>query len=229
MSSCGPLSCFHTGTKTNRKGRILLTTRFLDLVDEGLCIAPLSCATVDLVEAQEESDNPFKTAHWDGILGQIAQSIARDIFQTRITTKRPILEVQEVRIVNGRVLRKPENGRSGEWSFDPANPYVIKIKEKIVQIFQKKYNFTKDQIEILDSLKNNKSLLIEEFTSIVDWNEYIIDEKIKIILNKLDLKFKQLGQPLRLILSGSSDGPSISKLMEIIGKDQSLEKLKHNW
>ena len=106
---------------------------------------------------------------------------------------------------------------------------ILEIKEKIVQIFHKKYNFTKDQIEILDSLKNNKSLLIEEFTSIVDWNEYIIDEKIKIILNKLDLKFKQLGQPLRLILSGSSDGPSISKLMEIIGKDQSLEKLKHNW
>ena len=106
---------------------------------------------------------------------------------------------------------------------------ILEIKEKIVQIFHKKYNFTKDQIEILDSLKNNKSLLIEEFSSIVDWNEYIIDEKIKIILNKLDLKFKQLGQPLRLIISGSSDGPSISKLMEIIGKDQSLEKLKHNW
>lgn len=106
---------------------------------------------------------------------------------------------------------------------------ILEIKEKIVQIFQKKYNFTKDQIEILDSLKNNKSLLIKEFSSIVDWNEYIIDEKIKYILNKLDLKFKQLGQPLRLILSGSSDGPSVSKLMEIIGKDQSLEKLKHNW
>ena len=106
---------------------------------------------------------------------------------------------------------------------------ILEIKEKIVQIFHKKYNFTKDQIEILDSLKNNKSLLIEEFSSIVDWNEYIIDEKIKIILNKLDLKFKQLGQPLRLILSGSSDGPSVSKLMEIIGKDQSLDKLKHNW
>ena len=106
---------------------------------------------------------------------------------------------------------------------------ILEIKEKIVQIFHKKYNFTKDQIEILDSLKNNKSLLIKEFSSIVDWNEYIIDEKIKYILNKLDLKFKQLGQPLRLILSGSSDGPSVSKLMEIIGKDQSLDKLKHNW
>ena len=29
----------------------------------------------------------------------------------------------------------------------------------------------------------------------MDWNEYIIDEKLKYILEKLDLKFKQLGQP----------------------------------
>ena len=75
----------------------------------------------------------------------------------------------------------------------------------------------------------NKSFIIGEFSSIVDWNEYIIGEKIKYILDKLELKFKQLGQPLRLILSGSKDGPSISKLMEIIGKNFSLKKLNQNW
>ena len=53
--------------------------------------------------------------------------------------------------------------------------------------------------EILDSFKKNKSFIIKELTSIVDWNEYIIDEKLNYILDKLDLKFKQLGQPLRLI------------------------------
>ena len=63
----------------------------------------------------------------------------------------------------------------------------------------------------------------------MDWNEYIIDEKLKYILEKLDLKFKQLGQPLRLIISGSLNGPSVSKLMEIIGKDLSLKKINQNW
>lgn len=34
-----------------------------------LCIASSSCAMVDLVEAQEESDTPFNAVHWDGIFG----------------------------------------------------------------------------------------------------------------------------------------------------------------
>ena len=60
----------------------------------------------------------------------------------------------------------------------------------------------------------------------MEWNEYIIEEKLKYILEKLDLKFKQLGQPLRLLLSGSLNGPSISKLMEIIGKRALFRKVK---
>ena len=40
----------------------------------------------------------------------------------------------------------------------------------------------------------------------MDWNEYIIGEKINYIIDKLELKFKQLGQPLRLILSDAKVG-----------------------
>ena len=94
---------------------------------------------------------------------------------------------------------------------------VLEIKERLFKSLKNIY-FSNDQKKILDSFKNNKSFIIEEFSSIVDWNEYIIGEKIKYILDKLELKFKQLGQPLRLILSGSKDGPSVSKLMEIIGR-----------
>ena len=106
---------------------------------------------------------------------------------------------------------------------------ILEIKEKIILIFNEKYTFSFDQKKILDSFKNNKSFIIKEFSSIVDWNEYIIGEKINYIIDKLELKFKQLGQPLRLILSGCQSGPSISKLMEIIGKTHSLEKLNQNW
>jgi len=60
---------------------------------------------------------------------------------------------------------------------------------------------------------------------IKEWNEYIIDQKLKYILNKLEIKFKELGQPLRLLLTNNLDGPSVAKVMEIIGKELSLEKL----
>ena len=62
----------------------------------------------------------------------------------------------------------------------------------------------------------------------MEWNEYIIDEKLNYILEKLDLKFKQLGQPLRLIISGNINGPSVSKLMEILGKRALFRKAKPN-
>ena len=62
----------------------------------------------------------------------------------------------------------------------------------------------------------------------MDWNEYIIDEKLKYILEKLDLKFKQLGQPFSFDHLRSLNGPSVSKL-EIIGKDLSFKKINQNW
>ena len=74
----------------------------------------------------------------------------------------------------------------------------MEIKEKIILIFNEKYTFSFDQKKILDSFKNNKSFIIKEFSSIVDWNEYIIGEKINYIIDKLELKFKQLGQPLSI-------------------------------
>ncbi|MBD22396.1 MAG: glutamate--tRNA ligase [Alphaproteobacteria bacterium] len=113
--------------------------------------------------------------------------------------------------------------------FKKRSSSTLEIKDKIIQIYKNKYTHMENEKIILDSLKKNKSFIIDEFSSIVEWNEYIIEEKLKYILEKLDLKFKQLGQPLRLLLSGSLNGPSISKLMEIIGKDLSLEKLNHNW
>jgi len=45
----------------------------------------------------------------------------------------------------------------------------------------------------------------------------------------MSLKFKDLGQPLRLVLFGTLNGPSITKVMEIIGKESTLKKIKTNW
>ena len=45
----------------------------------------------------------------------------------------------------------------------------------------------------------------------------------------MDLKFKDLGQPLRLVLFGTMSGPSVSKVMEIIGKKTTINKIKINW
>ena len=45
----------------------------------------------------------------------------------------------------------------------------------------------------------------------------------------MSLKFKDLGQPLRLVLFGTMNGPSVSKVMEIIGKELTIKKIVTNW
>ena len=44
----------------------------------------------------------------------------------------------------------------------------------------------------------------------------------------LEIKFKELGQPIRLLLTNSLNGPSVAKVMEIIGKELSLNKLNQS-
>ena len=102
---------------------------------------------------------------------------------------------------------------------------TIEIQDKINNIFSNKKNFNNEEKKILKIFYKNKSFIIDEFTSIKEWNEYIIDQKLKDILNKLEIKFKELGQPIRLLLTNSLNGPSVAKVMEIIGKDLSLNKL----
>ncbi len=106
---------------------------------------------------------------------------------------------------------------------------TIEIRDKINKIFSNKKHFNDEQKEILEIFYKNKSFIIDEFTSIKEWNEYIIDQKLKDILNKLEIKFKELGQPIRLLLTNSLNGPSVAKIMEIIGKELSLKKLDQSW
>ena len=102
---------------------------------------------------------------------------------------------------------------------------TIEIQDKINNIFSNNKNFNNEEKKILKIFYKNKSFIIDEFTSIKEWNEYIIDQKLKDILNKLEIKFKELGQPIRLLLTNSLNGPSVAKVMEIIGKELSLNKL----
>ncbi len=106
---------------------------------------------------------------------------------------------------------------------------LLEIIQPILLIFTSKNNYESDQEEILKDSEYLKDTIINEFTSIDDWNEYIITEKIESLLNKFDLNFKRIGQPLRLLITGKINGPSITKIMDLLGKDKVLNKILKNW
>ena len=46
------------------------------------------------------------------------------------------------------------------------------------------------------------------------------------IINSNKISFKELGQPLRMLLTNSAQAPSIKDLIQILGVDETLNRLK---
>ena len=102
---------------------------------------------------------------------------------------------------------------------------LCELKENI-DFFYQDPNLTPqlfDGIELEKEIfiKFNKDLENLDFTE-----KNKIDTFLKSFLEVNNLKFPQLGKPLRLILTGKSDAPSISDLLYLIGRDACLERIQ---
>ena len=73
-------------------------------------------------------------------------------------------------------------------------------------------------IEIISVFKENFSTL--DFSDLK-----MLENNIKEFLSSNDLKFPQLGKPLRLILAGRENAPSISQLLFFLGYEESLKRI----
>ena len=80
------------------------------------------------------------------------------------------------------------------------------------EIFQKEFN----------NCFNNFLYLIN---GIKNWEYDVINLEIKDFLKKNNLKFPILGKPVRFLLTNNYNGPSITDIFMILGKDQSVERL----
>ena len=61
----------------------------------------------------------------------------------------------------------------------------------------------------------------------IDFKKNQIEDFIKDFLRAKDLKFPELGKPLRVILTGKENAPSISELLFILGKENSLKRIEY--
>ncbi len=80
------------------------------------------------------------------------------------------------------------------------------------------------------NIDSNKKNLFSEFSKKlkeIDFEKNSIEKYIKEFLQANDLKFPELGKPLRVILTGKENAPSISELLFILGKDTSLKRIEY--
>ena len=67
----------------------------------------------------------------------------------------------------------------------------------------------------------------ELFTSIESWDEKNIEKVLKIYIKSSDYNFGQVMKPMRLAICGSLTGPSLFDLMELLGNEDSINRLNY--
>ena len=126
------------------------------------------------------------------------------------------------------------------------NKFYKLDNEKLIRLFNtyKKDISTYDQIISIAEIyfENNLLKTVDEnfqdgfdkyfndflklINNIDNWEYDNINLKIKDFIKKNNIKFPILGKPIRYLLTNSFNGPSITDIFMILGKDQSLERLK---
>ena len=113
------------------------------------------------------------------------------------------------------------------------NLSIFKNKAKTLEDIFNNCNFVFNfqTIDIENTLDKNAVKLIDEFyQSIINLNDQNFDackEIINNIINKNKIKFKDFGQPIRLVLTGSKFAPSINDIIQSLGINEVKKRLKH--
>ncbi len=81
-----------------------------------------------------------------------------------------------------------------------------------------KKQFKPDTIAVLTELK-------QQFAALEDWRASAIHGVVEATVEKLEVGFGKVGQPLRLAVTGTGNSPSIDITLELLGKQKTLARL----
>ena len=142
--------------------------------------------------------------------------------------------------------------------YDQLNKYCESYKEKIpnekMAKVKSSLNFLKNKAKTLEDIYNNTKYIINDEVNFNQEDLKLIDENAKKIISdflkeilKLDIfnrdklepivqdliklnntNFKGVGQPLRIMLTGSKFGPGIYDILTSLGKDEVIKRLNKN-
>lgn len=83
----------------------------------------------------------------------------------------------------------------------------------------KAQHFSPEIKPVLNSLK-------EKFT-VIEWNHQTINSEIKKTANEHEIKLPKLAMPLRVMVTGEAQTPSIAAVLELLGREETLERMDH--
>ena len=96
---------------------------------------------------------------------------------------------------------------------------------EIIYIFCDK-NFATLSSKVLDQgFKNLLSKFLIKLKTIKKWNDSNIELIIKSFIKEENISFSTFGKPMRFLLTNALDGPSISSIMSILGKKNTIIRI----
>ena len=130
--------------------------------------------------------------------------------------------------------------------------YTKKIDDKFDETIKKSLHFLKNKAKTLNDIYNNAQYIIEdqikisendskllnqlsknilneflnEFEKLPNINKDNLEKIIKDLINKHKTNFKEVGQPLRIALTGSKFGPGIFDIILSLDKNKIIKRLK---
>ena len=111
-----------------------------------------------------------------------------------------------------------------------SNINILKNKAKTLEDIYNNSNFIYDFQKKLDVINDKNKTIINEFYSelvkLKSYDEEKISQINQDIIKNNNIKFKDLGQPLRLILTGSDKAPSIKDIIKILGISETINRIK---
>ena len=134
-----------------------------------------------------------------------------------------------------------------------AQIHKYKISEDKTKQLKQSLGFLKNKAKTLEDIFKNSQYLLNDTVKINQDDLKLIDEKskkiikefiekilnlnnfdrselepiVKSLISKFDTNFKGVGQPLRIVLTGSRFGPGIYDILSSLGKVQVVERLKN--
>ena len=110
------------------------------------------------------------------------------------------------------------------------NINILKNKAKTLEDIYNNSNFIYDFQKKLDVINDKNKTIVNEFYSEIiklkSYDEEKISQINQDIIKNNNIKFKDLGQPLRLILTGSDKAPSIKDIIKILGISETINRIK---
>ena len=127
--------------------------------------------------------------------------------------------------LNDKMLERLTKGISGLKSRVKTLPELVDLS--LFYFYQRPIKFDREARVLLD---NDAKILMKGlstlFKSVTPWTEDSLECAIKDFAKQKNVKLGKIAQPLRAALTGTTISPSIFEVAEILGKQETIDRLK---